>query len=106
MAGKQFKAVIDELFTTKEEAVQEKPANEERQEEGKKKLGRPSIPLERKIAFQKITLNLDKELMEYIAWASHFYKTRASQYIRSILANEMRASTDYAEYLKEEKKTE
>ena len=33
MAGKQFKAVIDELFTTKEEAVQEKPAKEERQEE-------------------------------------------------------------------------
>lgn len=104
MAGKQFKSVIDELFTEGEE-VQEKPANEERQEEGRKKMGRPPIPLERKIAFQKITLNLDKELMEYIAWASHFYKTSASQYIRSILANEMRASAEYAEYLKE-KKTE
>lgn len=104
MAGKQFKSVIDELFT-EGETVQEKPANEEMQEEGRKKMGRPSIPLERKIAFQKITLNLDKELMEYIAWASHFYKTSASQYIRSILANEMRASAEYAEYLKE-KKTE
>ena len=104
MAGKQFKAVIDELFTDGE-AVQEKPAKEERQEEGRKKMGRPPIPLERKIAFQKITLNLDKELMQYIAWASHFYKTSASQYIRSILANEMRASAEYAEYLKE-KKTE
>lgn len=105
MAGKQFKAVIDELFTTKEEAVQEKPAKEERQEEGRKKLGRPSIPLERKIAFQKITLNLDKELMEFLYWASHHYKTSGSQYIRSILATEMRASAEYAEYLKE-KKTE
>lgn len=104
MAGKQFKSVIDELFT-EGEAVQEKPAKEERQEEGRKKLGRPSIPLERKIAFQKITLNLDKELMQYIAWASHFYKTSASQYIRSIMANEMRGSAEYAEYLKE-KKTE
>ena len=73
MAGKQFKAVIDELFTTKEEAVQEKPAKDERQEEGRKKIGRPSIPLERKIAFQKITLNLDKELMQYIAEQHHYH---------------------------------